>query len=58
MRPSEALAKNIDAVRAIIAHGYFDVDFDIVWDTTQKSVPVMASVVRRILNDRAKGEKK
>ena len=41
--------------RNVAAHGYFDVDFDVVWDTAQYSVPEMAHVVRRILSDRAKG---
>ncbi len=41
--------------RNVVAHGYFDVDFDIVWDTARYSVPEMALVVRRILSERGKG---
>ena len=46
------------SARNAVSHGCFNIDNDIVWFTASNSVPQMARVVRRILNDRAKGQAK
>jgi uncharacterized protein with HEPN domain len=43
--------RGIRGMRNRLAHGYFEVDLGIVWDTVQSSLPELESRVRRILDD-------
>ena len=35
-------------MRNRMAHGYFDINLDIVWDTIQQSIPVLGQQIQRI----------
>ncbi len=35
-------------MRNRMAHGYFDINLDIVWDTIQQSIPVLARQIQQI----------
>jgi uncharacterized protein with HEPN domain len=35
-------------MRNRMAHGYFDINLDIVWDTIQQSIPVLAQQIQKI----------
>ncbi len=37
-------------MRNRIAHGYFDIDLEIVWDTVQASLPLLVKELRSIMN--------
>ena len=39
----------IVAMRNRLIHGYFDVNLDIVWETTQKDLPPLVDTLRSIL---------
>jgi uncharacterized protein with HEPN domain len=41
--------KEMRGMRNRMAHGYFDVDLEIVWDTLQNSLPDLEPKLRRIL---------
>ncbi|MBM4017845.1 MAG: DUF86 domain-containing protein [Planctomycetes bacterium] len=41
--------KRITGLRNILAHQYFGVDLDIVWDVVRNKVPALAESMRRIL---------
>lgn len=34
-----------------MAHGYFEINLDTVWDTVQTSLPVLLDQIRRIPRD-------
>jgi uncharacterized protein with HEPN domain len=38
-------------VRDVIAHGYFDIDVEQVFDICQKDIPVLIGTVRKMLED-------
>ena len=38
----------IIGMRNIIAHGYFTIDSDIIWDTIQKDIPELLSKFKEI----------
>jgi len=38
-------------MRNIIAHEYFSVDQDIVWDTARKALPFVAEQIKKIIDD-------
>ncbi len=40
--------KSMKGMRNRIAHGYFDIDLDIVWDTVKSSVPRLVTQLARI----------
>jgi uncharacterized protein with HEPN domain len=42
--------KELAGMRDRLAHGYFGVDYRLVWDTTQMNVPQLAGTVAQILN--------
>ena len=47
---SEVLWRSMRGMRNRIAHGYFDINLDVVWDTVQTALPVLLKqllVVRR-----------
>jgi len=35
-------------MRNRMAHGYFDINLDIVWDTIQQSIPVLGQQIQQI----------
>jgi uncharacterized protein with HEPN domain len=35
-------------MRNRMAHGYFDINLDIVWETVQQSIPLLARQIRQI----------
>lgn len=37
----EVLWRNMRGMRNRIAHGYFDIDLDVVWETTQQWLPAL-----------------
>ncbi len=39
------------ATRNRLIHGYFDVDAEIIWDTTQKNLPVLKKQIEEILEN-------
>ena len=45
--------RNMKGMRNRIAHGYFNIDLDIVWDTTQKALPDLVKNLPDILRDAA-----
>jgi len=40
--------KSMRGMRNRMAHGYFDINLDIVWDTIQQSIPALGQQVQRI----------
>ncbi len=41
----------ITATRNHFAHGYFDVDLEMVWETVRRDIPVLRRHIARILGD-------
>ncbi|MGI2031423.1 HepT-like ribonuclease domain-containing protein [Rhizobium panacihumi] len=46
----------IQGLRHRIAHGYFDIDLSIVWETTQASLPDLIGQLQALRHWRAQGE--
>jgi uncharacterized protein with HEPN domain len=42
-------------MRNALAHGYFGVDWDIVWTTVQTDLPALREKVRRIMPEQGRG---
>jgi uncharacterized protein with HEPN domain len=40
--------KSMRGMRNRMAHGYFDINLDIVWDTIQQSIPVLGRKIQQI----------
>jgi len=38
-------------MRNIVAHEYFSVDLKIVWKTAQQSIPVLMTMIKKVIND-------
>ena len=47
-RYPEVQWKSMRGMRNRMAHGYFDINMDIVWDTIRQSIPVLAQQIQRI----------
>jgi uncharacterized protein with HEPN domain len=47
---------DILGLRNRLAHGYFDINLNVVWDTTQNSLPELLSQLDTIRNWHAQGE--
>lgn len=45
--------KKISGLRDILAHEYFGIDLEVVWDIVQQKVPALKIQVRRILKGKA-----
>ncbi len=59
---SDFVAKNdalpwpqMRGMRNRIAHGYFDIDFDIVWQTVTAAIPALNQQAEALLNDLREG---
>lgn len=46
---SQIAWSKISGTRNHLIHGYFSIDFDIVWDTTQNDLPILKKQVEEIL---------
>jgi uncharacterized protein with HEPN domain len=47
-RYPEVQWKSMRGMRNRMAHGYFDINLDIVWDTVQQSIPSLEQQIQRI----------
>lgn len=43
--------KNIKGMRNRIAHGYFDINLDVVWDTVRDALPPLIETLSAIVGD-------
>ena len=43
--------KNIKGMRNRIAHGYFEIDADVVFDTLKNSIPPLLTVIKQMKKD-------
>lgn len=43
--------RSMRGMRNRIAHGYFDIDLDVVWDTVQNALPGLLGSVQSLLED-------
>ena len=47
--------RNMRGMRNRIAHGYFDIDLDVVWNTEQDALPTLLEQLSAIDGDKARG---
>lgn len=38
-------------MRDVLIHGYFDVDYEIVWDVVNSEIPDLKTRIREIIDD-------
>ena len=43
--------RNMRGMRNRIAHGYFDINLDVVWDTVQTALPELLKQLPSVCND-------
>ncbi len=48
---SQIAWRKISGTRNHLIHGYFSIDFDIVWDTTQNDLPILKEQIEEILEN-------
>ncbi|WP_035055730.1 HepT-like ribonuclease domain-containing protein [Andreprevotia chitinilytica] len=53
---SELPWRNMRGMRNRIAHGYFDINLEVVWDTVQTALPALLKQLSTVRNDAANGE--
>ena len=56
-RYSQIPWRDVIGVRNVIAHGYFDIDAEQVFDICQKDVPKLIATVREMIGDLQKQER-
>ncbi len=49
--------KEVAGMRDRLVHGYFGVDYSLVWDTTQTDIPRLITEISQILNELAQATK-
>lgn len=49
--------RSMRGMRNRIAHGYFDINLDLVWDTVKTALPALLEKLPAIRDDAAKGER-
>lgn len=49
--------RNMRGMRNRIAHGYFDIDLNVVWDTAQIVIPELAKQLPDVINDADDGDR-
>ncbi|MEM6423797.1 MAG: HepT-like ribonuclease domain-containing protein [Cyanobacteria bacterium P01_D01_bin.128] len=49
LRQSEIPWKEIIGMRNRIVHAYFDIDYDIVWETAKSNIPSLKSLLESLL---------
>lgn len=54
-RYPEVTWKGVKAVRDVMAHGYFDIDAEEVFDICQNDIPPLTATVRRMIQDLQNG---
>ncbi len=47
----EVLWRSMRGMSNRIAHGYFEINFDVVWDTVQRAFPDLLKQLRAVRND-------
>lgn len=50
-RHSNVPWRDVVALRNRVAHGYFDIDLELIWQIAEQSVPALAAHVQRILDE-------
>ncbi len=55
-RHPEVAWREIAGLRDFIAHAYFALDFDIIWDAIEHDVPTLLASVREIIQIEGQGE--
>ena len=48
--------REIAGLRDVIAHAYFALDADILWDAVERDVPALLDAVREIIRTESRGE--
>lgn len=48
---SQIAWNKVSGTRNHLIHGYFSIDFDIVWDTTQNDLPILKEQIEEILEN-------
>ena len=43
--------KEMAGMRERLIHGYFGIDYNIIWDTIKRKIPNLISIISQILND-------
>ncbi len=43
--------KEMAGMRDRLIHGYFGIDYNIIWDTIKRKIPNLISIISQILND-------
>lgn len=55
-RHPETRWRDMRGMRNRIAHGYFDIDLDIVWETAESALPILQAQMQALLDQISNGE--